>query len=112
MERFVFTSSSAYGPLTTGNSKLIVVEILASHACLGKATMPAADPEVIPMRLRRGDAHGVVIQHLRPREPRQIHAERRRQVLRVHDDVVVELDVRRRNRLPVAPLGRGMILKV
>ena len=55
------------------------------------------------MGLLRLDQDGCIVEHLRPPEPFEVDAEHRGHVLRVHDDVVIKLDIFGRDGPAVAP---------
>ena len=82
-----------------------LVEVLPCPSVLGESEHARGFPEVAPVRFLRGHLHREAVDHLGAVETAKPDLENRREVLLVHDDVVVELHVFGGDGLAVAPLG-------
>ncbi len=88
-----------------------LVEVLASPHVLRECEHAGGFPEVAPVRFLGCHANGQAIDDFRAFKAAEPHLENRREILFVHDDIVVELDVFGGNRLAIAPLGARVHMK-
>ena len=82
-----------------------LVEVLPCPGVLREGKHSRGFPEVAPVRLLRCHLDGQAVHDFGAVEAAEPHLEYRRQILFVHDDVVVELHIFGGHRLTVAPLG-------
>ena len=81
-----------------------LVEVLASPHVLRECEHAGGFPEVAPVRFLGCHADGQAIDDFRAFKAAEPHLENRREVLFVHDDVVVELNIFSGDGLAIAPL--------
>ena len=82
-----------------------LVEVLPRPNVLGEREHASRFPEVPPVAFLRGHLHREAVHHLGAVEAAKPDLENRREVLLVHDDVIVELHVFGGDGLAVAPPG-------